>query len=274
MISPNRSCRLKFLIFLVLVTAGPVLSQSNFLESEREIFRHDEQLNQVAEALENWLSGRMPQAELLETLKGARKQGGPYRTLPKAVGTKLYGWESRLLQSIEQFASQKAPDAKGQKKLFLLLGSLTESRSTELLQWRKSTLAGLLAKKPDAAQRAYFEWELKWIEIWRRETLLTSQLEQAFLDENSTQDPREILKSFLQLTAQADQISVPANLAAVNTTSRERLTLLTRTAEQLVRLDTRQSSSALTRVRRLSRQLSKLTSQFQADRLTRLEKLL
>ena len=71
----------------------------------------------------------------------------------------------------------------------------------------------------------------------------------------------------LAVRALAENIACPSNLETLDATATERLTLLTRTAEQLLRLEKRSSSGALTRVRRLSRQLSEITAKFQADRL-------
>ena len=264
--------RFVLLSFLFLTSYASAQTPAAYLKSEKEIHRHDKQLTTVAESLESWLAGRLSQAEFLATLESCLKACGEYRTLPPGVAQSLQTQEVSLLARISNFASEKAPDSEGQRSLFLSLSGLTESRTIRLIRWRQETLRKLLAGNLTRDQHNYFRWELAWLEVWAREAELTHRLEEAFLAEGQSEgEPQKILKSFLSLRVLADNIACPASLESLDSTSTERLTLLTRTAEQLLRLDERRGSGALTKVRRLSRQLAEITSRFQSERLARLE---
>ncbi|MCA9779831.1 MAG: hypothetical protein KC800_24050 [Candidatus Eremiobacteraeota bacterium] len=267
---------LRALVCLLLL-CGPLWAQTpaTYLKAEEEISLHDRQLTRVAESLENWLAGRLTQAELQKVVGGASKECSAYRALPALVGKTVYARESKLLDQISSFAAQTAPDAEGQRRLFLALSELTESRNEQLISWRQETLRKILAGKLSRDEHNYFRWELAWLDVWNKENGLTHQLELGFLEEpGGTSDPRQILKSFLAVRALAENIACPSNLETLDATATERLTLLTRTAEQLLRLEKRSSSGALTRVRRLSRQLSEITVKFQSERLKTMARII
>ena len=264
--------RFVLLFLLIITSSAPAQTPATYLKSEKEIHRHDKQLTIVAESLESWLAGRLNQADFLETLENCRKQCGEYRTLPPGVALSLQTQDVSLLARISNFASEKAPDSEGQRRLFLGLSSLTEARTTNLIRWRQETLRKLLAGQLTRDQHNYFRWELAWLEVWGKEAALTRRLEQAFLDEGQGEgEPQKILKQFLSLRVLADNIACPARLESLDSNATERLTLLTRTAEQLLRLEERRGSGALTKVRRLSRQLAEITSKFEVERLALLE---
>jgi hypothetical protein len=258
----------------ILLMCWPVLAQPtpDYLKSEDEIHSHDLVLTEVAETLESWLAGRKSQAEFQAFLKSARQRIKSFQRLEKKVAGPVYADEMELLREIQSFAGEKAPDSDGQKSMFLSLSRTTESRTRALMAWRQTQLRRLLAADLTPAQQAYYRWELSWTEVWDREAELTSQLEHAFLD-GTGPSPAELLSSFLKLRLQADKIACPESLKALDAKCKERLTLLTRTAEQLLRIRKRRNSGALTRVRRLSRQLSELTQEFQSERLSRLKAL-
>jgi hypothetical protein len=264
--------RFNLLFFLLFISCASAQTPAGYLKSEKEIHHHDNQLTTVAESLESWLAGRLNQAEFLKLLNTSKKQCAEYRTLPPEVSQILRSQEATLLDKISSFASQKAPDSDGQRRLFLELSRLTESRTTHLIEWRQKALRKILAGQLSREQHNYFRWELAWLEVWGREAELTHRLEEAFLAEGQSDgEPQQIVKSFLSLRLLADNIACPANLESLDSTATERLTLLTRTAEQLLRLAKRRGSGALTKVRRLSRQLAEITSRFQSERLARLE---
>ena len=264
--------RFVLLSLLILTSYASAQTPAAYLKSEKEVQRHDKQLTTVAESLESWLAGRLSQADFLKLLNTSKKECAEYRTLPAEVSRSLQSQEASLLDKISSFASQKAPDADGQRRLFLELCRLTESRTTRLIGWRQGTLRKILAGQLTRDQHNYFRWELAWLEVWGKEANLTHRLEEAFLAEGHTDgEPQQILKSFLSLRVLADNIACPPNLESLDSTATERLTLLTRTAEQLLRLEKRRGSGALTKVRRLSRQLAEITSRFQSERLSRLE---
>jgi hypothetical protein len=261
-------------LVVLFLLCGPASAQptpASYLAAEREIHQHDVRLTEIATALENWLAGRMDQSDFLQLLESTRLS--PFQRLGPKAGKAAYAQEKQMLQRIQAFAAEKSPDSDGQRALFLSLSGFTESRTKTLMRWRQEKLRLLLAANLTNEQHVYYRWELAWTEVWDREAELTSQLEQAFLDESGAPPPQDLLRSLLKLRLRADNTACPQSLIALDTICKERLTLLTRTAEQLLRLKKRHSSGALTRVRRLSRQLSKMTQDFQEERLARLLEL-
>ena len=268
---------LRALAVLVLFLSCAVAAQptpSTYLAAEKEIARHEDRLTQVAEGLESWLAGRTDQAAFQQLIENAQAGPATYRRLDPKTAQAVGLYEKELLRRIHAFANVKAPDSDGQRALFLRLGELTESRTRALMSWRQKELRQLLASDLTSEQHAYYRWQFSWTEIWDREADLTSELEHAFLGEDDSTSPQELLRALLKLRLRADSTACPKTLLGLDALSKERLTVLTRTAEQLLRLKERRSSGALTRVRRLSRQLSELTQKFRNQRIVRLESLI
>ena len=134
---------LRALICLLLLLCAPLWAQTpaSYLKAEEEISLHDRQLTRVAESLENWLAGRLTQADLQEVVDRARRECVAYRALPASVGKTVSARESKLLDQISKFAAQTAPDAEGQRGLFLALSELTESHNGQLISWRQETIS-------------------------------------------------------------------------------------------------------------------------------------
>lgn len=259
------------ILILLLSSVGLAQSPVSYLQAETEVLEHQNRLTALAEALENWLAGRLSQEAFAQAIERA-KDSKPYRHLERPAATSVYADENKIIKKIESFAGKEAPDFDAQKQLLLSLSSFSESRTSNLLAWRRQQLKTLLGSKLTSSRRTYFEWELSWIGVWEKEAKLTKQLETAFLDDTGP-EAQQLLKDLLKLRAQADAIARPQSLQELDATCKERLTLLTRTAEQLLRLKKRQSSSAVTKVRRLSRQLSALTQKFQTERLAKIKAL-
>lgn len=241
---------------------------------EAEIYLHDQALHRTAGSLEDWLAGRKSKEALFAALNADTAHLGLPKKLPGAVGQEVGRAEAAIPKAIRAFANQESPDSSGQKALFLELSRYTADRTLALMKWRKQRLANLIAQTSAGKSHNVFRWELAWLDLWIEEAHLTRDLEQAFLLESFDKEAKDILKDFLRLRMRADLIACPPEARELDRSAKERLTVLTRTAEQLARIEKRQSSGAVTRVRRLSRQLSALTKSYQESRLALLKSLI
>lgn len=158
--------------------------------------------------------------------------------------------------------------------MLLSVSTLSQERTTHLLEWRAERLKNLLARDLSIDLHRYLRWEATWVRLWIDEADLTARLQRGFLDEVSQSEQKQILKELLRLRVKAEHTAFSQDLEALDTLAKERLTVLARTAEQLMRLDEHKSQGAFVRVRRLSRELDKITERFQADRLEALERRL
>ena len=268
-------------IFLVLALFGsacsPLAAQSrpsSYLAGEREIRLHDRLLTHLADSLENWLAGRQKHSQLSAELTKASQSLKSYQKLPSQTGKEVLKSELEVVGRIRAFSEQEEPDAEGQRTLFLALGRHTEARSLRLLQWRRDTLHQLLSLDLTKEQHAYYRWEAIWVPMWIEEAELTRKLQESFLEpKTESQQKKEVLQALLRLRLRAENTACPESHRALDAKLKERLTVLARTAEQLLRLEQQKSNGAVTRVRRLSRQLSELTEQFQSGRLETLRAL-
>lgn len=255
--------------------ATPALAEhGGMVAAEEQIVSHEAVVTDLSKNLEEWLSGRMAQRAFLNKVDTLRQSLQAYTGLQAGTGEAVLKLENGLLDAAAAFAKQESPTAAGQRQLFLTLGRLTEERTQKLLDWRAKEIGKMLKSEKSPKRKAYYAWEEAWIPLWREEARLTYKLQASVLSEKSEDKAgREVLSSFLKLTAQADQLKVPDTAADLQSLSKDRLTVLTRTSEQLLRLEKRQSRSAVTQVRRLSAKLSTLTEQYQSARLKLLRAL-
>ena len=275
----HSSFRIYLLIGLALlgIAWSPLAAQtipSSYLAAEREIRVHDQLLTQLADSLENWLAGRQKHRELSSEITRLSKSLAPYRKLPAQTAQEVLRREREMVSQIQTFSEREDPDAEGQRALFLALSQYTEARSLKLLRWRQDTLHQLLSLDLSKEQHAYYRWEAVWVPMWLEEAELTRKLQQGFLESKTgSRQKQEVLQALLRLRLRADNTACPEAHRALDAKLKERLTVLARTAEQLLRLEAQKSSGTVTRVRRLSRQLSELTEQFQSTRLDTLQSL-
>lgn len=241
-------------------------SFQDFLKNEKQIVSHELELSRMASVLEEWLSGRSKRSVLLETLKQVEAATARPPSLSKKAKDTVKSTEAEMIRLIREFATEEDPDGDGQRRLFSGMSQTTEKRTLALLSWRAGVVKELLKQKLPAARSAQLTWEAAWYPIWAEEAKYTRRLQAGLLEE-SAGDDSEILKGLLALRVRAQAISCPERVADLQRMSLERLTILARTAEQLMRLEKRKSRGALTRVRRLSRKLSALTEEFQSRRL-------
>jgi hypothetical protein len=259
-------------ILTLIGLTEPCLAQTpsypEFLSAEREVYAHEESLSTVAESLEEWLAGRQKKAELAGHLTSARKSLTPYRKIPKKYSGPLLQSELGILDRINEFSRSEEPDGEGQRRLFLGLSEFNEKRSLTLLEWRQAQAGHFLAGPQSEEIHGYFRWEASWLPIWKEEAGLTRRLQKGLLDTKGEDGQQtEVLKELLRLRSRADKVACPEAYRNVQDLSKERLTVLARTAEQLLRLEQRKSRGAVTRVRRLSRKLTEITKKFQTERL-------
>ena len=252
-------------LFFVLPVSAESSSFQRFVETEQQVLSHERQLSKMASILEEWLSGRAKRSALLETLKEVESATSRPPNLSKAAQNTVRSSEAEMIRLVRNFATAEDPDGDGQRRLFSGMSRTTEKRTQALLSWRIQTVSELLKQKLSAAQKSQLVWEAAWYPIWSEETKYTRLLQAGLLEE-ATSEEGEILKGLLALRVRAQAIQCPERLADLQKLSLERLTILARTAEQLLRLEKRKSRGALTRVRRLSRKLSELTELFQARR--------
>lgn len=275
--NPTRARLLRLLLrySLLLVLAVPALADhAGLVAAEQQIVAHEAVVTDLSKSLEEWLSGRMGQKAFLSKVDSLGQALHPYTGLAAGTGNAVLKLEQGLLEAARAFAKQESPTAAGQRQLFLSLGRLTEERTQKLLDWRSKEIGRMLKSERYSTRKAYYGWEASWIPLWREEARLTYQLQASVLsDKSEDKAGREVLSSFLKLTAKADQLKVPDTAVALQSLSKDRLTVLTRTSEQLLRLEKRQSRSAITQVRRLSAKLSTLTEQYQSARLKLLRTL-
>ena len=264
------SFRLPIFLFILVSFLQPALAEDSsfqrFVKTEKQILSHEQQLSKMASALEEWLSGRSKRSVLLETLKQVESATSRPPSLPAMTQKAVESSERDMLRLVREFATSKDPDGDGQRRLFSGMSQTTEKRTLALLSWRTATVKELLSRKLPADRASQLTWEAAWYPIWAEEAKYTRRLQAGLLEE-ATRDQSDILKGLLALRVRAQAIPCPPRLTELQKMSLERLTLLARTAEQLLRLEKRQSRGALTRVRRLSRKLSDLTEQFQSRRL-------
>lgn len=255
----------------LLLTSGLLADQKSFVSFESQIFRHEQALAVASRSLEEWLSGRLDQKAFLNQLDVQKKSFG---ALPGSTGTAIRKSELDMLDSMGSFARSQQPTADGQRKLFLTLGELNCRRSEEYLQWRERELKGLLASKLPIGAKDYFAWEAAWNPIWLEEARLTRRLQQGMLSGSASgEESKKVLQGLLKLSERGAKIKAPGTARELQTLALDRVAVLARTAEQLIRLESRQSRSALTQVRRLSRKLSSVTEEFQGKRLQIIQSL-
>lgn len=249
----------------IFLTSGALADRSSFASFERRMYQHDQALAEVSQSLEEWLSGRLEQRAFLRRLE---EQKRAFTALPGKAGDSIRSSELRMVEAMAEFAGAKQPTAAGQQKLFLKLGELNCRRSVEYLQWRERELKSLLAGKPLSSTGEYLAWEAAWNPIWLEEARLTLSLQQGMLSgAGSGQEGKKVLQGLLKLSERGAKIKAPETAKELQTLALDRVAVLARTAEQLIRLEARQSRGALTQVRRLSRKLSSLTEEFQGKRL-------
>lgn len=239
---------------------------NNFVETEKRVFRHETSLSKMAVGLENWLSGREKQIVLLKALNEVAAETKQPIGLPRTYGDTVASAEKSMVKMAQDFANSERPDSDGQRALFTGMSEQTQQRTLALLKWREASVGKLRKSSIDSGPRALLEWEAAWYPLWADEAKFTRRL-QAGLLQDSTQDDADILKGLLALRIRAQGIEPPQQASGLHEKSLERLTILARTAEQLLRLEKRKSRGALTRVRRLSRKLTSITKQFQEERL-------
>lgn len=265
---------MKHLLLSVLFCVGLsalAFAQKGFVVFEGQVFQHEKSLAVASQSLEEWLSGRLEQKAFLTKISEQKRALG---TLPGEAGSKMVKAENQILDAMSSFAKQSQPTSDGQRQLFLSLGRLTQQRSLDYLKWRETELKGLLSNKLTQEQASYVRWEAAWNPIWIEEAKLTLRLQQAMLSESSSpQESKTVLQSLLKLAERGTKISTPTQAKELQQLSTDRLAVLARTSEQLIRLEARQSRSALTQVRRLGKKLTELTEEFQGKRLTLLKKL-
>lgn len=262
--------RLVFSLFLSLVVGQIALAQPGFLSGEKEIHKHEKTLERLAEGLDRWLSGRSALRDFQSLLQQSQQSLTPYSSVAGAEGKAATQAEQEIVAAIRRFTQSSAPDAEGQRKLFLTLGQAHEKRTLALLRWRAAQEKSLL---PSARGRVkeQLQWEAGWLPIWTEEARLTGRLQKHLLSSTEKNDEKQLLQGLLQLKLKADKLPCPSSMKPLAHLSQERLTLLVRSAEQLVRLNQHQSQGAVTRVKRLSKKLSELTAEFQALRLQGLQ---
>lgn len=267
-----RRFSLTFFTVLFLLASVSAKPSARYLACESEVSRHEEALSGLALSTEEWLSGRLKQQQMLTRLAHSESALGSYLNLPKPVATQAFAAEQKMLRETRRFVEAKEPDSEGQKALFLKLGGLQESRTKSLLNWR---LGQNKALARGGRPSEYLAWEAHWLPLWLEEATLTRKLQLALLsdDETGVKEKKDILRSLLRLRVKGEKVQVGSQLQELQALSQERLTILARTAEQLIRMEKRKSRGALTRVRRLSKKLTRLTQEFQGKRLKQLKQL-
>lgn len=252
----------------MLLTGTCLADSASFLQAERQLLQQEQALSRLADGLEEWLAGRLAKEQLLIKLEEVSQDLKECPGLPRDSSRKLLRLERTMLDKARSFATRNKPDGEGQRELFLSLSSLNEERTLLLLEWRTRQLTELLADSTPAELHAHYRWEASWLPLWREEAVLTRKLQQGLLNEGPDQaDHRAILQSLLRLRSRAEAVAPPALDRELHRLCLERLVILARTAEQLLRLEKRKSRGALTRVRRLSKRLSALTEEYQEKRL-------
>ncbi len=235
--------------------------------------KHDQALARLAGGLEDWLTGRQGLQATRQLLDGVGRELRTPLALPKPIAARVSQSESGLLQAVKAFTSESAPDAEGQRALFRQLNELTRNRAVAVLEWRSANNARLRAVAAKGSGRArYLAWEAGWLPLWKAEIDLTYRL-QAHVLSGAQGQSGGFVRELLGLQAKAGEVATAKELQNLQELAVRRLTLLTRTAEQLDRLGRGESRGALTRVRRLNKEQTELGKQLQDQRLATLSAL-
>lgn len=246
------------LLALLYLTTLPAWAQTSYKEVETELYARESTLAEMANALETWLSGRATLEHTQSTIKSARSK------LASAAPVRGLGeFEETIATEITTFLNGKEHTAEGQRRLFSKLGQATRDRSLALIEWRQAEIAKLKGESD------WKSWETSWLPLWKDEAELTYELQLKLLDPEkfSKAENSALLRKLLALQTQAQKIEASQDLEKLQSLSVERLTVLARAAEQLLRMDRTQSRGAVTRVRRLSKRLDALTREFRQLRL-------
>ncbi len=267
-------------LLIVIACCGQALAQGGtWLMGEEELRTRDLGLQKLFSATEEWLGGRMSLDKLKAELGEVKRVlASPAAGLPEAERAEIVALDTEVLGRVQAFSDLTEPSVESQKILFADLARLMRQRNLWALSWRKKELNRKLGQGPDAAPTRYLRWELSWVPIWEEEIHSTYELQSLLLalsrgESGTSQKGKELTRRLLALQERAGNIAVPNELRALQDLSEQRLTLLARTSEQLLRLEQGQSRGALQRVRKLSRELAEFTERFQTLRLEKVRAL-
>lgn len=254
--------RFAALLTLVCLTLFPTRAEVQTFQSvETSLFARESTLAEMAGALESWLSGRATLEDTKVLVGKARTSLAQSSPVPA-----LDSFEKEMANQIFSFLQSDEHTADGQRRLFRKLGESTRDRSLALIKWRQGEMPTL------KADQAWKTWETAWLPLWKEEATLTYELQLKLLDPEqfSKAENSALLRELLALQTRAQKIEAGQDLEKLQSLSVERLTVLARAAEQLLRMDRTQSRGAVTRVRRLSKQLDALTREFRQLRLQKI----
>ncbi len=244
--------------------------------SEESLRVHDNALVRLAGELESWLGGRQNQAVTKKSVETVGRVLTRPLELPSKTKEKIVAAEAVLLRGVSRFLAESHPDMEGQRRLFQEINSAVRDRQMAVLEWRVSANRDLIGQTKNVKSLHWLSWEASWLPLWKSEVELTYALQRTFLERRDADEAEltSLVGSILRLQQQGRLVGTPAELTKLQELAEGRLTLLARTAEQLIRLRrVGESRGALTRIRRLSRDQAELSQQLQEARLQALRSL-
>lgn len=268
------------LLCVLFWTATSTTAEQSLLDrtigAEQSLRVHDNALVRLAGELEAWLGGRQNQATTKKSVEVLGRELSRPLELPSEAKKKIAAAETVLLRGVNRFLSESQPDLEGQRRLFQEINSAIRDRQLAVLQWRVSVNRALIGASQSVKALHWFTWEASWLPLWKSEVDLTYSLQSAFLARRDTDDAEltRLVGGILRLQQQARLVGTPTELANLQQLAQGRLTLLARTAEQLMRLRRAgESRGAMTRIRRLSRDQAEISQKLQDARLAALRSL-